>query len=83
LASPPRPCIAGLNSDLDFLATAPTSQRVLSASPEEQPELAKVVNLLAHLDTAGERMPRLRFVQARRFLAASGEACTRSVPVAA
>jgi excisionase family DNA binding protein len=36
-----------------------TSQRVLSASPEEQPELAKVVDLLAHLDTAAERKTRL------------------------
>jgi excisionase family DNA binding protein len=41
------------------MATTPTSQRVLSASPEEQPELAKVVDLLAHLETAGERMTRL------------------------
>lgn len=41
------------------MAAVPTSQRVLSASPEEQPELAKVVDLLAHLDPAGERMTRL------------------------
>jgi excisionase family DNA binding protein len=44
----------------NLMASAtPTSQRVLSASPEEQPELAKVVDLLAHLDTDGERMTRL------------------------
>lgn len=41
------------------MATVPTPQRVLSASPEEQPELAKIVDLLAHLDTAGARMTRL------------------------
>jgi len=41
------------------MATSSTSQRVLSASPEEPAELAKVVDLLAHLDTAGERMTRL------------------------
>lgn len=41
------------------MATTSTSQRVLSPSPEEQPELAKVVDLLAHLDTAGERLTRL------------------------
>lgn len=41
------------------MATVPTPQRVLSASPEEQPELAKVVDLLAHLDTTGARMTRL------------------------
>jgi excisionase family DNA binding protein len=40
-------------------SATPTSQRVLSASPEEQPELAKVVDLLAHLDTAGEQVTRL------------------------
>lgn len=39
--------------------STPTSQRVLSASPDEQPELAKVVDLLAHLDTAAERKTRL------------------------
>jgi excisionase family DNA binding protein len=37
----------------------PTSPRILSASPEEQPELAKVVDLLSHLDTAAERKTRL------------------------
>jgi excisionase family DNA binding protein len=41
------------------MAIAPTPQRVLSASPDEQPELAKVVDLLAHLDTTGQRMTRL------------------------
>lgn len=47
-------------SATNIMASAtPTSQRVLSASPEEQPELAKVVDVLAHLDTAEERMTRL------------------------
>jgi excisionase family DNA binding protein len=41
------------------MAIAPTPQRVLSASPDEQPELARVVDLLAHLDTTGQRMTRL------------------------
>lgn len=41
------------------MATVPTPQRVLSASPEERPELAKVVDLLAHLDTAGAGTTRL------------------------
>jgi excisionase family DNA binding protein len=41
------------------MTPVPTPQRVLSASPEEQPELAKVVDLLAHLDTTGARKTRL------------------------
>jgi excisionase family DNA binding protein len=41
------------------MAITPTPQHVLSASPDEQPELAKIVDLLAHLDTSGERMTRL------------------------
>lgn len=41
------------------MTPTPTSQRVLSASPEEQPELAKVVDLLAHLDTTGEQLTRV------------------------
>jgi excisionase family DNA binding protein len=41
------------------MATTSTSQRVLSASPDEQPELTKVVDLLAHVDTGGERKTRL------------------------
>ena len=40
-------------------SSASTSQRVLSASPDEQSELAKVVDLLAHLDTAAEHKTRL------------------------
>ncbi len=40
-------------------SSASTSQRVLSASPDEQSELAKVVDLLAHLDTAAEPKTRL------------------------
>src|SRR6185369_3499531 len=40
-------------------ASTPTSQRVLSASPHEQSELAKVVDLLAHLDTSAEHKTRL------------------------
>jgi excisionase family DNA binding protein len=39
--------------------STPTGQRILSASPDEQPDLAKVVDLLAHLDTAAERKTRL------------------------
>lgn len=43
----------------ELMASIPTSQRILSATPAEQPELAKVVDLLAHLDTSGERKTRL------------------------
>lgn len=41
------------------MATAQASKRVLSASPDEQSELAEVVDLLAHLDISGERKTRL------------------------